>query len=310
METENRFELKITKSQPGAIEWNFDSLKKAITERVADYKDVVYTDDQIAEAKEDRATLGRLSDSINRRRLELKKSFNEPFTLFEKQCKELTGIIDDAKAGIDRQVKEYEDGLKQKKREAIEAYWNAAGFVVVPDIAIIWNERWLNKTYSEKQWKADLDEIIKRVKNEIETLTMTDDVEEASFCIPYYNRCLDYGKTVAAWHEKKAEEERNAELLRQAEEQRKAREEAERLRQEAAEKARAEMLARRAANVARPPIIETPPAYRVTDPEPAPPTGFPEVLTRYIKVEVTKKQLIALANFMQANGIKFEKVEM
>ena len=64
-ERKNKLEFKITELQlPGRISFNYDELKEALTARVADYKTMVYTDDQIAIAKKDRAELNKLKKAL------------------------------------------------------------------------------------------------------------------------------------------------------------------------------------------------------------------------------------------------------
>jgi len=54
-------ELKMDKYQlPEKISFNFEELKAELTAKVQMYETLVYTDDQIVEAKKDRANLNRL----------------------------------------------------------------------------------------------------------------------------------------------------------------------------------------------------------------------------------------------------------
>ena len=54
-------ELKIYEHNPQEeIKWNNEELKAEIAEKVKDYKNLVYTDNQIKDAKADRARLNKL----------------------------------------------------------------------------------------------------------------------------------------------------------------------------------------------------------------------------------------------------------
>ena len=95
------------------IDWNFEELKKEVTEKANMYKSLVYTDENIKEAKADRAALNKFSKALNDGKKDVKKMMLEPYSVFEGQVKELIAIVDEANANIDSQVKAYD----QKKRE-------------------------------------------------------------------------------------------------------------------------------------------------------------------------------------------------
>lgn len=58
-------------------------LKQQIQTRAADYASLVYTDDQIANAKKDRADLNRLKKALNDERIRQEKEFLQPFNEFK-----------------------------------------------------------------------------------------------------------------------------------------------------------------------------------------------------------------------------------
>ena len=66
-------ELKVKEfTFPEIIEFNFDDLKNEITEKVSYYANLVYTDDQIKEAKADRAKLNKFVSALEDKRKEVK----------------------------------------------------------------------------------------------------------------------------------------------------------------------------------------------------------------------------------------------
>lgn len=117
-------ELKMNDYQlPEKISFNFDELKQELTEKVSMYETLVYTDDQIKEAKADKAQLNKLKKALNDERIRLEKEYMQPFNSFKSQVNEIISIIDKPVALIDKQVKEYEDKQKQDKMEQIKALW-------------------------------------------------------------------------------------------------------------------------------------------------------------------------------------------
>ena len=108
-------ELKLKEiTFPEVIEFNYEELKQEITERVASYKNLVYTDDQIKDAKKDVAALRKFTKALSDERIRVKKDLLKPYEDFEAKVKELTAIVDESIKNIDNQVKGYDE---QKKAE-------------------------------------------------------------------------------------------------------------------------------------------------------------------------------------------------
>lgn len=133
-----------------AVAWNYEEVKAEVEASLAQYKDRAYTPETIGGAKADRAALNKLADVLAAKRREVKAQYLAPYENFERQCKEVEGMIAAASKAIDAQVKEFEGVEKERKRGTIiEIYQSIAGELVamVPPAAV-WNPKWLNKTYS------------------------------------------------------------------------------------------------------------------------------------------------------------------
>ena len=101
------------------IKWNKEELEAAVRQKIASYKNVVYTEDNMKQAKEDRAELNSLIKAIEERRKMVKKIVNEPYDIFEKELKDVSSIIQKTVATIDGQVKAFENQQKEDKRKSI-----------------------------------------------------------------------------------------------------------------------------------------------------------------------------------------------
>ena len=87
-------ELRIEEIEfPKVIEFNFDELKEEITAKAAIYRNMVFTDDTIKDAKAAKADLNKLVTAIEDARKREKKRCLQPYEEFEKQMKELVAII-------------------------------------------------------------------------------------------------------------------------------------------------------------------------------------------------------------------------
>ena len=98
-----------------AIKFNYEELKEGLINGLAKYDNIVYTEDTIKQAKEDRAKLNNLAKSLNSGKVNIKNEFMVPYTEFEGKIKELIGIVDERSSKIDAQVKAFEEKEKEKK---------------------------------------------------------------------------------------------------------------------------------------------------------------------------------------------------
>lgn len=207
---------------PDPIEFNFEELKQALTEKTASYKTLVYTDEQIKEAKADRANLNKLKDALNDERIRREREYMIPFTSFKDRVNELITIIKDATGNIDTQIKAYEAEQKNKKREAIAKAFEEVALPEYVTLDRIFNEKWLNASVSMSQIKADLEAFRDKHTADVEAIRALSDYSEEAF--ECYKLTLDLGKALTKANElvqiaKRAEEarierERRAEIAR------------------------------------------------------------------------------------------------
>lgn len=210
-------ELKVkAPTFPEVIEFNFDELKQEITERASTYVNLVYSDEQIKDAKNDRATLNKFVKALSDERIKIKKECLKPYEDFEAKIKELDGIVSKAIANIDNQVKGYEEKQKQDKLEAIKAYWHEVLQAdKVPEAVTfnqIFNEKWLNASVSMKSIHEEIDSRLEQIASDLETLA---NLPEFGFeAVEVYkttldlNKALNEGRRLSEIQKRKAEAER------------------------------------------------------------------------------------------------------
>lgn len=155
-----------------SIEWNFEELKQEVTKKANDYMNLVYSDDQVKEAKKDRADLRKFNTALNNKRKEVKGQIMAPYTAFESQIKEITGIVDQAIENIDTQVKGYEEAKRNEKLEKVkEVYREAIGDLdrTVP-FEKIFQERWLNVSTTLKSIREEISGIYQKVDADLKLI--------------------------------------------------------------------------------------------------------------------------------------------
>lgn len=206
-------ELKINSYQlPEAISFNFEELKNELQVKTEQYTKLVYTDDNIKTAKEDRADLNRLKKALNDERLRLQREYMKPFEGFKKQVDEIIGIIDRPVLAIDRQIKEYEAIKQDEKKHKIEELF---GSLLFPEFVKldekIFNPKWLNASVSLKQIEDSLQETKAEIIRNCQTLaTLPSYSHEA---VIYYQRTLDVTGALAKVRELTEIEEAKKKML-------------------------------------------------------------------------------------------------
>ncbi len=219
------------------IKWNKEELEAVVRHKIAAYQNVVYTEDNMKQAKADRAELNKLTKAIEERRKMVKKIINEPYDVFEAELKEILALIQEPVGIIDRQVKAFEDQQKEEKKRSIQKSYDE----VIGDLAEVlpfervFDIRYLNQTYKLATAQAEVKAKVEKVRTDLETI----DSLESKYKLnakDVYIKTLDLSKALAenkrlsdleekleAEKRRKAQEE--AERKRLAEERRKAEEE-------------------------------------------------------------------------------------
>ena len=200
-------ELSLKEYQiPEKIEFNYQELKKELEEKVSVYSSMVYTDDQIKEAKADKASLNKLKKALNDERIRREKEYMVPFNDFKSKINEIISIIDKPVAVIDKQVKAYEEKQKQDKLDAITDFYNSTEHPEWLHFSQIMNEKWLNASVSMKSVQESIISGLEKVKADLETLS---NMPEFGFeATEVYKSSLDINKALA-------EGQRMAEIARQ-----------------------------------------------------------------------------------------------
>lgn len=151
---------------------NYEELKKELIEKTNLYKSIVYTEETIKDAKTDRANLNKLEKAINDEKIRVKNLFLKPYEDFETKCKELMAMVKDASTNIDNQIKTFESKQDEEKGKKIrEIYEQYVGeYKDLIGFSLIFNDRWLNKTYTLKKVEDDINHIFSKINMDLGTI--------------------------------------------------------------------------------------------------------------------------------------------
>lgn len=265
-----------------AIKFNYKELKGGLQESLKKYQNLVYTSQNIKEAKDDRATLNALKKSLNDEKIKIKKEFEVPYKDFEDKIKELIELVDKPASEIDKQVKIFEEAEKAKKRESIENIYaeNIGSYADLIPLQQIYDSRWENKTYKETDIKKEIQDIVKKADSDIKVIAELKSEFEFQIKDTYF-RTLDLGQALV----EKQRLEKQKELLTTIKQQQ--------------------------VEVKVDPInnIDSVDSVRYAvgiDNSTEESTSVEEKMVSVaFRVECTESQLKALGEFMKANGIKY-----
>lgn len=158
-----------------AIEWNYEELKTELSQKLEDYKGLVYTEEQMKEAKADRAKLNALATAIDSKRKEIKKQCLQPYEAFETQIKDLLALIKEPVALIDTQIKDFEEEKKKKKLEEVKELFEKLKTEAGEELKFIsfeqvFEDKFLNASTSLKQVETVINNIFNSVKCNLKTI--------------------------------------------------------------------------------------------------------------------------------------------
>ena len=166
-----------------AIEWNYDELKAELSQKLEDYKGLVYTEEQIKEAKADRAKLNALATAIDSKRKEIKKQCLQPYEAFEAQIKDLLALIKEPVSLIDTQIKDFEEEKRKKKLEEVKELFEKLKTEAGEELEFIsfeqiFEDKFLNASLSLKMVETVISNKFNAIKHDIKTIA---ELKEYSF---------------------------------------------------------------------------------------------------------------------------------
>lgn len=194
-------EFKVIEKVPGKLVINYEELKAALSVELEKYKGLVVTENQITEAKSTRAKLNKVKAAIEDRRKELKKEYLKPYEVIEKQAKELVDMIDEVSSNIANQIKEFEEKEKEAKKIQIANLWVKLGYNKIT-VDKIWNEKWLNKTFTLSKIKEEMQAQIDDIEGDLNAIKELcgEDKQKCLTLQSKYLRTLDFQQVLSEYN--------------------------------------------------------------------------------------------------------------
>lgn len=279
-------ELKIVSpSEEGFVKeivWNADEIASEVEAKVGYYKNLVYTEEQVVEAKKDRATLNKFIKALKAKDSEIKNLCLAPYNVFHERMLQIIAKVEKPVNLIDTQIKGFEDEQKKRKFDAIRESFDQKGFYSWLTLERMMEKfeicgKWLNKSYSMKQIEADMTSLQHKMGEDI--LAINNLGAGRQMALSEYKRSMDLSRAIT--------EGQRFEEARKAEEALKA-------------------------QMREKPALEDEKPFGEAEPAPAPvaPAPIPnERREKFFKVFVTREELMALNEFLISNGYMFREIK-
>lgn len=186
-------QLKITPISKFSIKvLNFEDIKLELN-------NILSTID-LEDFENEKAKLNKLKKSIEDKRKEVKKEIMSIYdTDFEPQAKELVSLIDNTIGILNKRVEAKKEAYEREKRVIVEEIWQELDFKLI-DLDKIFNSKWLNKTYTERQVQDDMISLITKIK---EDLIVLESLEDKDTLKARYLTNLNLAETISVYNAEK-----------------------------------------------------------------------------------------------------------
>lgn len=272
--TENQLQLITKDKKLSEMIEGVSQMRDIVREKMKVYECITYTEDDIKEAKADRAMINKSSKALNDTRIELEKIYMQPFNKFKDVVKGTCSMLDLTSNSIDLQIKKFEQEEKDAKMKQIRDYFDEHNEYLI-NFNRCFKSNWLNKNKGIAIVRAEINELFELVAADFEKLKEHFEGEPCYMAIiDRYQDTLDYNNTY----------QYGVSLVNKA------------------------LEATTAQN--SPQLTDI--LNRIQQPlkQPENKHQSEQVYVRAFKVKVTREQAFALADFIKVNDIEFEGVKL
>ena len=140
--------------------WDFSMLRSELQRGLDSYAGLVYTDETIKDAKNDRSTLNKVKKVIEDARKAYKARCLAPYDALEPQIKELVDMVEKQRVLIDETVKDFETRQKEEKELEVRKYYDRKA-VVLGSLADalypkLFDKKWVNASTARAKYEEGI----------------------------------------------------------------------------------------------------------------------------------------------------------
>lgn len=169
--------------------WDYEQIRTALQRGLDQYAGVIYTDDTIKTAKDDRSTLNKVKKVIDDARKAYKTKCLAPYEAMEPQIKELIDMVERQRAMIDDTVKEYETRQKEAREQEIRKYYDRKASVLgdLADVLYpkLFDKKWANASTTRAKYEEGVQTAINNASMDLEAIRELHSVFEKTLMQTY-----------------------------------------------------------------------------------------------------------------------------
>ncbi len=157
---------------PKLIEFNYPELRTTLENSLTKYQGLVYNEDEIKNAKADRAALNKLKAAIDAERKRMKAVCLAPFEDFERKTKELIAMVDKPVLEIDAQIKKFDEAKRAYRKVQLSTYYMSIAQDIIDMVPFdrIYQDKWTNSSVSPKAIETVITNTVNQIRKELETV--------------------------------------------------------------------------------------------------------------------------------------------
>ena len=166
----NEIEAKI--KGVATVEDNIMEAKEYALQLKKYYSTLVFNDEQISEAKVERASINKVVKKIADYRKDIVSEFKKPIEIFEATAKETEKILKETADFVDIQIKNFENKEREEKKQQIEVSYNqlVKELKDIVPLSKIFDEKWLNKTTKLSSVENEIKDKLDNVRTGLNTI--------------------------------------------------------------------------------------------------------------------------------------------
>ncbi|MCI8411029.1 MAG: DUF1351 domain-containing protein [Clostridia bacterium] len=212
-------DIQVKLESLGKITSNIEEVKKFAINLKDYYSNIVFSEESISIAKDEKAKINKLKTEISTYRKNIENQFNEPLQKFKELEKETENILSDTYDVINNQVISYENKLKVEKEKQVKEYFEELKKVSKIDF-IRFEQAKINVTLtaSMKSLKEQVNNFIDKISNDLQLIHLQQYKEEI---LVEYKQNLDASKAITTVLNRKEMLKRELEIKEKQEQQRK-----------------------------------------------------------------------------------------
>lgn len=206
------FESEITVEQ-GSIKFDSSRLKQE-AKQIADYlSNIEVTDSTVKENKKLVAKLSKATKILEDERIRIKNQMLEPYAYFEKEVKEIVGIVKGADDLVRSQIRDLEELERDRKRDELMTIWNMRvehyTFRDIVKFDQFIRPQHLNKTTPISKTELEMVEYMESIDKDLKALRFLEDSEDI---LEVYLEHFDLSRAIQTVQRRKETKERVAEF--------------------------------------------------------------------------------------------------